>query len=367
MKCPSCGAETSGDVCEYCGSELPKEKSTVNVTNNYYGNSGQESNQNSNTGVTCPQCGGNKIKFNRERVGTSRQGQSKSTIRLVGTGRTGSSTSQTAYRTVGICQNCGYTWDATQGTGATAKKKSRTWLWVLGWICIFPIPLTILMLRNEKLDKKIRYAIIAIAWIVYIAIGASGGGEKEEVAGNTTAVIESEQATETIDEATATEQETSEESETAVNQYYENDDVVNEFISAFNEKYPESAITDAEQGNIKQKAYGHIDGVRVEMLNSYGAAAENYNMSVYGGNTDEATEAMFEAFEKVVTVLNPDLSDEQVNELMTYLTSQEYMVEDYEYEGLVITYVPSKELSYGKNDSRLDIASSTFGKEKVSN
>lgn len=36
MKCPSCGAETQGDFCEYCGSEMPKEKSTVNITNNYY-------------------------------------------------------------------------------------------------------------------------------------------------------------------------------------------------------------------------------------------------------------------------------------------------------------------------------------------
>lgn len=53
-------------------------------------------------------------------------------------------------------------------------KKRRTWLWVLGWICIFPVPLTILMVRNPKMDKKVKIAIIVIAWIVYFAIGRSG-------------------------------------------------------------------------------------------------------------------------------------------------------------------------------------------------
>lgn len=39
MKCPSCGAETnSAKYCEYCGSELPKNNSSINITNNYYGN-----------------------------------------------------------------------------------------------------------------------------------------------------------------------------------------------------------------------------------------------------------------------------------------------------------------------------------------
>ena len=54
---------------------------------------------------------------------------------------------------------------------AEPPKKRRTWLWVLGWIFIFPVPLTILMLRTDKLDKKVCYGIIAAAWIVYLLIG----------------------------------------------------------------------------------------------------------------------------------------------------------------------------------------------------
>ena len=43
MKCPNCNAEVTGRFCSYCGSEMPKEKETVNITdnrstviNNYY-------------------------------------------------------------------------------------------------------------------------------------------------------------------------------------------------------------------------------------------------------------------------------------------------------------------------------------------
>lgn len=55
-------------------------------------------------------------------------------------------------------------------------KKRKTWLWVLGWIFIFPVPLTILMLRNQKLSKPVKIGIIVVAWIVYLIIGLAGGG-----------------------------------------------------------------------------------------------------------------------------------------------------------------------------------------------
>lgn len=53
-------------------------------------------------------------------------------------------------------------------------KKRNTLLWVLGWILLFPLPLTILMLKNRKLPLIVRLAIIAAGWLVYIGIGNSG-------------------------------------------------------------------------------------------------------------------------------------------------------------------------------------------------
>lgn len=67
------------------------------------------------------------------------------------------------------------------GNGETPKKR-KTWLWVLGWIFVFPVPLSILMLRSQKMNKAVKIVIIAVAWIVYLGliftVGRSGDSVK---------------------------------------------------------------------------------------------------------------------------------------------------------------------------------------------
>ena len=115
MKCPNCGAEAKGKFCEFCGSELPKEKATINITNNYYVNAEEKPRSKSNN----------------------------------------------------------------RASTTTKSKKKRTWLWVLGWICIFPLPLTILLLRKKNMKPAVKYGIIAVAWLLFFAIGSSGNSETE--------------------------------------------------------------------------------------------------------------------------------------------------------------------------------------------
>ena len=55
------------------------------------------------------------------------------------------------------------------------KKKSKIVWWVLGWIFIFPIPLTIIIARNKKLKTGVKVVIIIAAWLVYLLIGIVGG------------------------------------------------------------------------------------------------------------------------------------------------------------------------------------------------
>ena len=136
MKCPYCGAETSNSVCEYCGSQIIVQNPQVRTT-------------------TCTKCGGNNVSYRREN-----QGEIK-----------GKNTKQIVYRTVGYCKDCGNTWYIDN---EVPIKKRKTWLWVLGWIFIFPVPLTILLLRNKKKKSGLKYGLIAAAWIVYLLIGFSG-------------------------------------------------------------------------------------------------------------------------------------------------------------------------------------------------
>lgn len=67
----------------------------------------------------------------------------------------------------------------TAAREGSKKKKKRTWLWVLGWIFIFPVPFTILMARSTRIKPVLKSAIIAAAWIAYLLIGILFGGEND--------------------------------------------------------------------------------------------------------------------------------------------------------------------------------------------
>lgn len=126
LTCPSCGANLNVDVdnkqahCQFCGATFPVDDEVLHV---HYDNAGQAG-----------------YEFEKGR----QQAQIE------------------------------YAQAAQQAQMPQQPKKRRTWLWVLGWIFIFPVPLTILMLRNKKLDQKVRIAIIVVAWVAYLFIGFAG-------------------------------------------------------------------------------------------------------------------------------------------------------------------------------------------------
>ena len=231
MKCPSCGAETQGKFCEYCGSEMPQEKPRVGG---------------------CPKCGSTNITFKRERVGTATQRSSHKNI--IGTGRTGQSVSQSAYRTVGLCQNCGFTWNPNTASNGSGKK---TWLWVLGWICIFPVPLTILILRKKDMKPAVKYGIITAAWLLLFVIGLSGKGETDAPqvdVPSTTIQIEESSTTGTEDTTQDTPEETKNDSPWA-----EQEKTIRKFVDEFN-VISTTPITDIEFKNNHTIAYFVVDG-----------------------------------------------------------------------------------------------------------
>lgn len=237
MKCPSCGAETQNKICEFCGSEMPQEKATINITNNFYGDVTQQSSNTETSAGKCPKCGSAKINFKRERIGTATQSTSRKNA--VGSGRKGQSVSQAAYRTVGLCQNCGYTWNLNASSANGVKKGTSTWVWVLGWICIFPLPLTILLLRKNNMKPALKYGIIAAAWILYLIIGLSGDSENTN---NTTSTqTENVQAEQSVSE---TQEETVESTENVEPSETETDEVVDDvdsYISNIVEQYNSQA------------------------------------------------------------------------------------------------------------------------------
>ncbi len=155
MKCRNCGAEIgSSKYCEYCGSQVTAR---MKKEQDYLNKEG------------CPRCGSLNTSFEREERGAVASGGSYSII----------------HETVGICKDCGYTWSTSRSGGyadmpayvninSAPVKKRKTWLWVLGWIFVFPLPLTLILLKKKDLKPVIKYGIIAAAWIVYFIIASAG-------------------------------------------------------------------------------------------------------------------------------------------------------------------------------------------------
>lgn len=174
MKCPSCGADIKdgSKFCDFCGSQI-----TVGMQ--------REREQLNKAG--CPSCGSTNVTFNREKQGEIKGKKGTAVVRS----------------TVGVCKDCGYTWH-TQSSNQPVKKR-KTWLWVLGWICIFPLPLTILMLRKKDMKPAVKYGIIAVAWIVYLLIGLSGGSSdttSTETTKEEAIVVEQQTETPVVEEKT---------------------------------------------------------------------------------------------------------------------------------------------------------------------
>ena len=139
MKCQSCGAETkSAKYCEFCGSEMPKDKPTVNIVNNYYGNVNTQMDSDS---CSCSKCN----------------------------------------------KNDGYTYYPNDARTTTTTKKHGFWWWLL-IICFWPIPLSILFYKTDKvnLEKKWKLAIITGFWVFMLIVSALS--PNQEIQSNETSI-----------------------------------------------------------------------------------------------------------------------------------------------------------------------------------
>lgn len=256
MKCPSCGAEIGANKkCEYCGAaitvEMQKEQEQLNKAG-------------------CPKCGSSNIEFKRENQGEIRGKKSKKIV----------------HATVGYCKDCGFTW-YPQGE---MPKKNRTWLWVLGWIFIFPVPLTILLWRKKDMKPAVKYGIIAAAWCVYLLIGLFGGGS--DSTNSTDAVVTTETSVEKNDVVTTEE-----------SHIYDNAEVVDIMSGDGSKKIGTITVTHAKQIECTEEAL-------VDWFTNYvqNHTDSNYHIIVYDDIKNKGVYSLGESFIQKDVEINKDSS-----------------------------------------------------------
>ena len=157
MKCPNCGAESTGRFCSFCGSEMPQQP--VTIINNYYGDNITNNQMGRQTagGVRCPECGSTSIAFQRETTAT-----------------------RGVHKTVGICRNCGNTWVTAQDSvyaynTVPVQPKSKIAALIM---CIFFGYFGVHQFYVGKVGMGILYiftiGLFGIGWIIDIFLIAFG-------------------------------------------------------------------------------------------------------------------------------------------------------------------------------------------------
>ena len=161
LKCPNCGSvlqvnpEQKEAYCQYCGAKLAVDDEVQHVQ---YDNAEQA---------------GYEFEKGRQRAQAEKQ-----------------------YNYTSIPQQ------PYQQTYTQPQKKKHTWLWVLGWIFCFPIPLTVLLARSQKLDKKKKIILICFIWAIILIVGAIGNSGSDVDTDNQSNTTQQEQIAD--DEAVST-------------------------------------------------------------------------------------------------------------------------------------------------------------------
>jgi DNA-directed RNA polymerase subunit RPC12/RpoP len=184
------------------------------------------------------------------------------------------------------------------------KRKHSLLLWILMWLLIFPLPITILLKRNKRIKPAVKYGIIAIAWILYLVIVFAGGGNKKnEKASSGNSPVESAEATDSSKKG----------SESGIPEvvYADEDKLINDFITEYN-SVSKSPITDVTNGNIRTKYYGSTYGFYCEFLHANDTGKIFITINETNENADAGIVGMRDAFHDLVKVIDNSLTDDQI-------------------------------------------------------
>ena len=133
--------------------------------------------------------------------------------------------------------------------------------------------------------------------------------------------------------------------------YFESDEIVDKFFTDYN-AIAEVVIPaeEIEKGNIRTKALVYIDDLSLEIIN----ASDFLSVSMSSSVENEAT-TLYAIFRDTIKAMSADTADEDIQSVWNAIHESGYLVEDYDFNGVSITYVPSKELSWGTSDLRVDL------------
>ena len=175
--------------------------------------------------------------------------------------------------------------------------KSKTVLWVLGWIIIFPLPLMILLNRRNDLNPTLKYGVIGGAWAVYLAIGIVGMMNRDPSKLSDKAAVQSKVVEEKPDATTAYVPENITEKEIITEVPKDTEKVTEKITEKLTEKITEE-VTEKQSENATEAVTEKVTEAETEIV------TEAKTETVTESETETVTEAETEAEPVYEYVLN---------------------------------------------------------------
>ncbi|MBO4865749.1 MAG: hypothetical protein J5582_04160 [Ruminococcus sp.] len=251
--------------------------------------------------------------------------------------------------------------------------KKNTILWILGWIFIFPIPLTILLRRNKNINKKAKYVIIGIAWVIYLIIviksrssnNSNQGTNNKEPSNNKAIVRESkpentnDNEDDTSNTSTISDEVTESNPETEESENPTKENAIDSLIENYNATANNQLIY-SEEFVVSNKDSGHYrTEFRLQAFkNSVGKSYKlddytidiieidrsgDYETRIYADDIPMAN--CLELIQYFSPLLDSSISDEIINETLDYISEKE-SANGYYYGNLVVSLIKSSQTSY---------------------
>lgn len=209
--------------------------------------------------------------------------------------------------------------------------------------------------RNVKGETKMKKAVLIFTICLSVFLVACGpidveNTNKEEMPSETN-ISENQSEEIEVQEQDVQSSEDVGEIEEAV-KFFESDEIVNDFFVKYNE-IAECPIdgSEIEKGNIDSKALVYIDDFSMEVIN----ASDFLSVSISVAPENEDTK-LLSIFSSCIKAMNSTLTDDEISSAWMEIHETGYLVENYDFNGIKITYVPSKELSWGTSALRIDMS-----------
>lgn len=133
--------------------------------------------------------------------------------------------------------------------------------------------------------------------------------------------------------------------------YFESDSVVDKFFSDYNAIAEiEIPAEEIEKGNIRTKALVYIDDLSLEVIN----ANDFLSISMSSSTENEST-TLYALFRDSIRAMRADTTDAEILSTWNAIHESGYLSEGYVLNDIAIKYIPSKELSWGTSDLRIDL------------